>query len=155
MAQLTRRDLVLGATTPIPVGRHKHSEWWTSNYNPSHVIIRILARFGWRPSPPPPEFPPPTQFNSTLTMLSIVAKSSSRCLPPLTFALRSFSSSAATRQAVPTETKSLNKEFKIYRWVLFLPTLLACHHSPLTPLSPCRTQMNRRKNQNYSPTPST
>jgi len=48
--------------------------------------------------------------------LSIVARSSSRCLPPLTFALRSFSSSASNLQAVPTETKPLNKEFKIYRW---------------------------------------
>ena len=63
----------------------------------------------------------PAQFNSqldSLTMLPIVAKSSSRCLPPLTLALRSFSSSAATRQAVPTEAKPLNKDFKIYRWVL-------------------------------------
>ncbi|KAI9465841.1 iron-sulfur subunit protein of succinate dehydrogenase [Lactarius psammicola] len=44
-------------------------------------------------------------------MLSTVIKSSSRRLVH-----RSFASSAITRQAVPTEAKSLNKEFKIYRW---------------------------------------
>ena len=45
-------------------------------------------------------------------MLSTVIKSSSRHL-----ARRSFASSSVTRQAVPTEVKPLNKEFKIYRWV--------------------------------------
>ncbi|KAN0125874.1 Alpha-helical ferredoxin [Russula decolorans] len=49
-------------------------------------------------------------------MLSILARSSQRRLPPPTLLLRSFSSSAPTWQAVPTETKPLNKEFKIYRW---------------------------------------
>ncbi|KAH9177648.1 succinate dehydrogenase and fumarate r [Lactarius sanguifluus] len=44
-------------------------------------------------------------------MLSTVIKSSSTRLVH-----RSFASSAITRQAVPTEVKSLNKEFKIYRW---------------------------------------
>ena len=61
------------------------------------------------------------------TMLSILARSSPRRLP---LPLRSFSSSTATLQAVPTETKPLNKEFKIYRWVP--PSLLLSN--PRSPL---------------------
>ena len=53
-------------------------------------------------------------------MLSVIARSSSRHLPPRTLTLRSFSSSVVTRQATPTENKPLNKEFKIYRWVPLL-----------------------------------
>jgi len=56
-------------------------------------------------------------------MLSILPKR----LPPPTLLLRSFAYSAATRQAVPTESKPLSKEFKIYRWVpssLLLSTYL-------------------------------
>lgn len=34
-------------------------------------------------------------------------------------AVRTFASSSARRQAVPTEKPVLNKEFKIYRWVCF------------------------------------
>jgi hypothetical protein len=58
-----------------------------------------------------------------------LARSAPRHLPPPTLLLRSFSSSAASRQAVPTESKSLNKEFKIYRWVpssLFLSICPDC-----------------------------
>jgi hypothetical protein len=66
-------------------------------------------------------------------MFSIVARSSPRPLPPLTLALRAFSSSAAARQAVPIETKPLNKEFKIYRWVLIL-TLSTRLHVPFISL---------------------
>jgi hypothetical protein len=70
---------------------------------------------------------------SKSTMLSILARSSQRRLPPPTLLLRSFSSSAPTWQAVPTETKPLNKEFKIYRWVLSSLLLLSnCLHSPFT-----------------------
>jgi len=43
-------------------------------------------------------------------------RSFSRRLHSPILPLRSFSSSAVARQAVPTETKPLNKEFKIYRW---------------------------------------
>ncbi|KAI0300553.1 iron-sulphar subunit protein of succinate dehydrogenase [Multifurca ochricompacta] len=49
-------------------------------------------------------------------MFSLLARSSSRHLPFQTSALRSFSSSLVTRQAVPTGNNPLNKEFKIYRW---------------------------------------
>ncbi|KAH9975420.1 iron-sulphar subunit protein of succinate dehydrogenase [Lactifluus volemus] len=49
-------------------------------------------------------------------MLSVIARSSSRQVPSRTRTLRLFSSSTVTRQAVPTENKPLNKEFKIYRW---------------------------------------
>lgn len=64
-------------------------------------------------------------------MLSLIARSSPRHLPSPTLALRSFSSSALARQAVPIETKPLNKEFKIYRWVplsLLLSTSLYSVH---------------------------
>jgi hypothetical protein len=70
---------------------------------------------------------------SKSTMLSILARSSQRRLPPPTLLLRSFSSSVPTWQAVPTETGPLNKEFKIYRWVLSSLLLsTTCLHSPLT-----------------------
>jgi|SRR6267142_6735675 len=84
---------------------------------PNHVIIPEIGEFpastAHRQRQRRTEFP---SIQLLLTMLSIIARPFSRP-PPLTLALRPFSSSSATRQAVPTETKPLNKEFKIYRWV--------------------------------------
>ncbi len=61
-------------------------------------------------------------------MLSILARSPTR-LPSRTLPLRSFSSSAVTWQAVPAESKPLNKEFKIYRWVLSSLLFSSCLYS--------------------------
>ncbi|KAI0261212.1 alpha-helical ferredoxin [Gloeopeniophorella convolvens] len=49
-------------------------------------------------------------------MLATVARGVAKPLPLRASALRSFASSSVSRQAVPTEVKPLNKEFKIYRW---------------------------------------
>ena len=57
-------------------------------------------------------------FSSTiiiLAMQSLVARCANNNFRRA--AVRGFASSAATRQAVPTEKPVLNKEFKIYRWV--------------------------------------
>ena len=95
---------------------------------------------------------PTKPSNSKSTMQSILARSSLRRLPPPTLPLRAFSSSAATRQAVPTETRPLNKEFKIYRWVLSSLLLSTFPPTPRSPLSFCRIQMNLRKSLNCNPT---
>jgi hypothetical protein len=104
------------------------------------------------PSDWPDFLPSPTRHPSfsMSTMLSILARSSPRHLPPPTVILRSFSSSAATQQAVPTESKALNKEFKIYRWVRHVCSFRLASTS--SPSSFCRIQMNLRKVLNYSPT---
>jgi 3-deoxy-D-manno-octulosonic-acid transferase len=60
--------------------------------------VRIHATHRTRPRP---------------TMQSILARST----PTARASLRTFASSAATSQAVPTEKQTLLKEFKIYRWV--------------------------------------
>lgn len=63
-------------------------------------------------------------LNHSLAMQGIFAFSPARN-GALRTSLRTFASSAARSQAVPTERQTLMKEFKIYRWV---STIRLFHH---------------------------
>ena len=60
-------------------------------------------------------------------MQSILARSTLTRSRPLHASVRTFASSSATSQAVPTEKQTLFKEFKIYRWVSYQSLFFNMH----------------------------
>ena len=71
---------------------------------------------------------------------------------PPTLLLRSFSCSAPTWQAVPTETKPPQQGIQGLSLGTCLLYSFRRASTPRSPLSLCRIQMNLRKSLNYNPT---